>query len=53
MKNPEKNSWFLPYPKVKDDHPVVAKGNRAFPDLRYGEEDRISPRLIMFDNTKG
>ena len=24
MKNLEKNSWFLPYPKVKDDHAVVA-----------------------------
>ena len=24
MKNLEKNSWFLPYPKVNDDHPVVA-----------------------------
>ena len=24
MKNLEKISWFLPYSKVKDDHPVVA-----------------------------
>ena len=32
---------------------VFPKGNRAFADLRYGEEDRISPSTLMFANTKG
>ena len=31
----------------------LVKGNRAFADLRYGEEDGISPSTLMFANTKG
>ena len=29
------------------------KGNRAFADLRYGEEDSISPNTQIFAATKG
>ena len=29
------------------------KGNRAFADLRYGEEDSISPRTLIVAATKG
>ena len=29
------------------------KGNRAFADLRYGEEDSISPSTLIFPATKG
>ena len=30
-----------------------AKGNRAFADLRYGEEDSISPSTLIVAATKG
>ena len=29
------------------------KGNRAFADLRYGEEDSISPCTLICDDIKG
>ena len=29
------------------------KGNRAFADLRYWEEDSISPTTLIFPGTKG
>ena len=29
------------------------KGNGAFADLRYGEEDSISPSTLIFPATKG
>ena len=28
-------------------------GNRAFADLRYGEEDSFSPSILIFAVTKG
>ena len=31
----------------------IDKGNRAFADLRYGEEDGISPRTLIFAAIKG
>ena len=31
----------------------INKGNRAFPDLRYGREDSISPSTLIFAATKG
>ena len=35
---------------TKDDS---VKGNRTFTDLRYGEEDSISPSALFFAATKG
>ena len=32
---------------------LLQKGNRAFADLRYGEEDSISPSTVIFPATKG
>ena len=32
---------------------VFHKGNHAFADLRYGEQDSISPNSFIFSATKG
>ena len=32
---------------------LFSKGNRAFADLRYVEEDSISPSTLIFAATKG
>ena len=34
-------------------HRQIVKGNRGFADLRYGEEDSISPSTLIFPATKG
>ena len=34
-------------------HRQVVKGNRAFADLQYGEEDSISPSTLSSAATKG
>ena len=33
--------------------PVTTKGNHAFADLRYGEEDTISYSTLIYPATKG
>ena len=40
--------------QLLEDNVVKArKGNRAFADLRYGEEDSIGPSTLVFPTTKG
>ena len=44
---------YFPFTNPEDPFsPLVLKRNRAFADLRYKEEDSISPSTLIFSTTK-
>ena len=47
------NQKSMPHVFRAQQKNMVSKVSRAFADLRYGEEDSISPNTLTFPATKG